>query len=44
MAKFQSPEGDSLFFYLVAWLTENVADEMFQSPEGDSLFFYGDMH
>ena len=40
-ATFQSPEGDSLFFYAcldrfgIAQLTT------FQSPEGDSLFFYG---
>ncbi len=37
---FQSPEGDSLFFYeekrneVVSTINE------FQSPEGDSLFFY----
>ena len=43
---FQSPEGDSLFFYLELlrkWQAEgqNVEDLIgFQSPEGDSLFFY----
>ena len=36
---FQSPEGDSLFFYIYAEATRE-ASAMFQSPEGDSLFFY----
>ena len=38
---FQSPEGDSLFFYVgssVDMWAEAVHE--FQSPEGDSLFFY----
>ena len=38
---FQSPEGDSLFFYQVGadrgWI---ACKNAFQSPEGDSLFFY----
>ena len=40
--EFQSPEGDSLFFYPeidVRLMLFKV--EAFQSPEGDSLFFYG---
>jgi hypothetical protein len=39
---FQSPEGDSLFFYPTPGLivTALFAAIGFQSPEGDSLFFY----
>ena len=39
---FQSPEGDSLFFYqlLSSTTTRSWARRSFQSPEGDSLFFY----
>ncbi len=37
---FQSPEGDSLFFYQGVGYQENFDDWEFQSPEGDSLFFY----
>jgi len=37
---FQSPEGDSLFFYLAILIAGNGGDAAFQSPEGDSLFFY----
>ena len=42
MAGFQSPEGDSLFFYQVTADDGEPTEynEMFQSPEGDSLFFY----
>jgi len=38
---FQSPEGDSLFFYEAA-KAANATQTIpwFQSPEGDSLFFY----
>ena len=36
---FQSPEGDSLFFYRF-WGKAGDCDVRFQSPEGDSLFFY----
>ena len=36
---FQSPEGDSLFFYEFT-TAERIALTVFQSPEGDSLFFY----
>ena len=36
---FQSPEGDSLFFYTRIWIDCNSL-YVFQSPEGDSLFFY----
>ena len=38
--KFQSPEGDSLFFYLSIGQVLTLPDCWFQSPEGDSLFFY----
>ncbi len=41
--RFQSPEGDSLFFYVEASQTEAEVEANgagFQSPEGDSLFFY----
>ena len=40
-ASFQSPEGDSWFFYDFRYIGayEGVLYE-FQSPEGDSLFFY----
>ena len=37
---FQSPEGDSLFFYEKALDVARVDARSFQSPEGDSLFFY----
>ena len=40
---FQSPEGDSLFFYTEpTTITAANANLLagFQSPEGDSLFFY----
>ena len=38
---FQSPEGDSLFFYVAIILAIGIdAIGEFQSPEGDSLFFY----
>ncbi len=40
---FQSPEGDSLFFYEEVEAEEAETPKMkyvFQSPEGDSLFFY----
>ena len=38
---FQSPEGDSLFFYAHKMATVLVRGKGgFQSPEGDSLFFY----
>ena len=40
IAKFQSPEGDSLFFYPNSNLTNALQSTWFQSPEGDSLFFY----
>ena len=38
--RFQSPEGDSLFFYLGEELEGPTLFLSFQSPEGDSLFFY----
>ena len=39
--RFQSPEGDSLFFYQsITSATSKRARYGFQSPEGDSLFFY----
>ena len=37
---FQSPEGDSLFFYSQSYRVERLDLRKFQSPEGDSLFFY----
>ena len=37
---FQSPEGDSLFFYEFYSCLFNFGPPEFQSPEGDSLFFY----
>ena len=37
---FQSPEGDSLFFYKRKLTRKEKRDNEFQSPEGDSLFFY----
>gem|GEM_PF-3982476 len=37
---FQSPEGDSLFFYEVRIMSDPDIAAAFQSPEGDSLFFY----
>ena len=37
---FQSPEGDSLFFYEDVDVIVTTAGDAFQSPEGDSLFFY----
>ena len=38
---FQSPEGDSLFFYrILDSFARGLGDLPFQSPEGDSLFFY----
>ena len=42
LRRFQSPEGDSLFFYLmfVLALAMVILVIRFQSPEGDSLFFY----
>ena len=45
LARFQSPEGDSLFFYGIptqyrVWVNGVLA---FQSPEGDSLFFYAEL-
>jgi hypothetical protein len=44
--RFQSPEGDSLFFYLAVLLVTmaiGTSTVSFQSPEGDSLFFYPPM-
>ena len=38
--EFQSPEGDSLFFYELGLDEIRAVYEAFQSPEGDSLFFY----
>ena len=38
--QFQSPEGDSLFFYLCQNCGKTFKQYEFQSPEGDSLFFY----
>ena len=37
---FQSPEGDSLFFYDRRSEMGHLEEYEFQSPEGDSLFFY----
>ena len=37
---FQSPEGDSLFFYVRQSMSVLASTGSFQSPEGDSLFFY----
>ena len=37
---FQSPEGDSLFFYAKCSNCGVAYVVPFQSPEGDSLFFY----
>ena len=37
---FQSPEGDSLFFYDPGGGRKSSGVSVFQSPEGDSLFFY----
>ena len=37
---FQSPEGDSLFFYTNTTFSFVLYEKGFQSPEGDSLFFY----
>ena len=40
LPRFQSPEGDSLFFYLYNDYVAIRHEWEFQSPEGDSLFFY----
>ena len=40
MSAFQSPEGDSLFFYTEGNDGRRGVITEFQSPEGDSLFFY----
>ena len=39
-AEFQSPEGDSWFFYPQSNKRSSAWQSGFQSPEGDSWFFY----